>query len=129
MRADLACRAAGVHFAFTGAEGIRRKYQQRSLAQLVVAVTRTGEGCATGSAGSSEPSRDRAEKDADTTRHDKHSGSSPAVQQQNLPAQSLARTAGEKGNVQEDSKVVTAAPDGTEIQLSTRAETVAQPGK
>ncbi|RQX73780.1 tetratricopeptide repeat-containing protein, partial [Toxoplasma gondii CAST] len=36
---DAACEAANIRFSFTGAEGIRRKYQQRAIAQLVVAAT------------------------------------------------------------------------------------------
>ncbi|KEP60238.1 UNVERIFIED_CONTAM: tetratricopeptide repeat-containing protein [Hammondia hammondi] len=36
---DVACEAANIRFSFTGAEGIRRKYQQRAIAQLVVAAT------------------------------------------------------------------------------------------
>ncbi|CBZ51080.1 hypothetical protein NCLIV_041560 [Neospora caninum Liverpool] len=36
---DAACAAANIKFSFTGAEGIRRKYQQRAIAQLVVSAT------------------------------------------------------------------------------------------
>ncbi|PHJ24185.1 tetratricopeptide repeat-containing protein [Cystoisospora suis] len=107
-----ACRAAEVHFAFTGAEGIRRKYQQRSLAQLVVAVTRTGDSPPIGSTVQSESNRDKIEEELHLTNHSKPNGCSPATQRNEALAAGPSPTAGKSADVQHGATGVTATTKG-----------------